>query len=221
MIEYVAPGNIDDRVLNRTVKLLEGGGIAALPTDTSWSIVCSTQSREGIKKLRHLSGERDERYFTLLCSNIAQFGEWCNLDNTRFRLIKRLAPGPYVFILRTLLGTEKALSLKRRELGVKLPDHPVPRALINNLGFPLYGITAKKTMSGDLLSDIEDDEEGKANALYREDVLFEGGWELEAIPGLDLILDPGVDRERIFSTVLDMREGDVILLREGAGPWPV
>ena len=51
-------------------------------------------------------------------------------------------------------------------------------------------------------------------------MLFEGGWELEAIPGLDLILDPGADRERIFSTVLDMREGDVILLREGAWAWP-
>ena len=105
MIEYVAPGNIDDRILNRSVKLLGEGGLAALPTDTSWSIVCSIQSREGIRKLRLLSGERDERLFTLICSNIAQFGEWCSLDNTRFRLIKRLAPGPYVFILKTLLGT--------------------------------------------------------------------------------------------------------------------
>jgi hypothetical protein len=70
---------------------------------------------------------------------------------------------------------------------------------------------------------IETEEEGeeKINALYGEDVLFEGGWELDAIPGLDLILDPGHDRERVFSTVLDMREGDVMLLREGAGPWPV
>ncbi|MDR0313561.1 MAG: Sua5/YciO/YrdC/YwlC family protein, partial [Treponema sp.] len=115
MIEYVAPNNIDDRVLHRSKKLLEEGGIAALPTDTSWSIVCSTQSKEGIKKLKSLSRERDERHFTLLCSNIAQFGEWCSLDNSRFRIIKRLTPGPYVFILKTLLGTEKALSLKRRE----------------------------------------------------------------------------------------------------------
>ena len=180
MIEYVAPRNIDDRVLSRSVKLLEGGGIAALPTDTSWSIVCSIQSREGIKKLRRLSGERDERYFTLLCSNISQFGEWCSLDNTRFRLIKRLAPGPYVFILKTLLGTEKALSLRRREIGVKLPDNPVPITLINTLGCPLYGITAKRTMARDLQIDEED--EGGFNALYREDVLFEGGWELEDIP---------------------------------------
>jgi tRNA threonylcarbamoyl adenosine modification protein (Sua5/YciO/YrdC/YwlC family) len=220
MIEYVAPRNIDDRVLSRTVKLLNEGGIAALPTDTSWSIVCSTQSREGIKKLRNLSGERDERYFTLLCSSISQFGDWCSLDNTRFRIIKRLAPGPYVFILKTLLGTEKALGLRRKEIGIKLPDHPVPLALINNLGYPLYGVTAKRTMIKDLSSEVDEESEEKSKALYREDVLFEGGWELDDIPGLDLILDPGEDRERIFSTVLDMREGDIELLREGAGPWP-
>jgi tRNA threonylcarbamoyl adenosine modification protein (Sua5/YciO/YrdC/YwlC family) len=226
MIEYVTPGNIDDRILHRTIKLLQQGGIAALPTDTSWSIVCSSQSREGIKKLRALSGERDERFFTLLCSNIAQFGEWCSLDNSRFRVIKRLTPGPYVFILKTLLGTEKALSLRRKEIGVKLPDHPVPISLINSLGCPVYGITAKRTMTR---SESEDGEEESHNgavndnteALYGEDVLFEGGWELEDIKGLDLILDPGHDRDRVFSTVLDMRTGEVILLRQGIGPWPV
>ena len=206
MIEYVAPGNIDDRVLNRTVKLLENGGITALPTDTSWSIVCSSQSKEGIKKLKSISGQRDEVHFTLICSNIAQFGEWCSLDNTRFRIIKRLTPGPYVFILKTLLGTEKTLGLKRREIGVKLPNHSVPIALVNSLGFPLYGITAKGTMTV---------------TGYEEDELFEEGWELEDIEGLDLILDPGHDRDRVYSTVLDMRTGEVILLRQGIGPWPV
>ena len=224
MIEYVAPGNIDDRVLGRTVKLLNEGGIAALPTDTSWSIVCSIQSREGIKKLRALSGERDERLFTLLCSNISQFGEWCSLDNTRFRIIKRLTPGPYVFILATLLGTEKTLSLKRREIGVKLPDHGVPLALIDALGCPLYGITAKRSMCDDTETGMgfnDDSSDEEESAFYREDVLFEGGWELEAINGLDLILDPGHDRDRVFSTVLDMRTGEVILLRQGIGPWPV
>ena len=220
MIEYVAPGNIDDRILNRLIKLLGEGGIAALPTDTSWSIVCSIQSREGIKKLRQLSGEKDERLFTLLCSSISQFGEWCSLDNTRFRLIKRLTPGPYVFILKTLLGTEKALSLKRKEIGVRLPDHSVPVTLINSLGCPLYGITAKRNMNEDFNSDIIEGEDGQA-AFYNEDVLFEGGWELETINGLDVILDTGEEQQKVVSTVLDMRTGEVILLRQGEGIWPV
>jgi len=219
MIEYITPGNIDDRVLYKSVKILEEGGIIGLPTDTSWSIVCSTQSKDGIKKLRSISGERDERHFTLLCSSISQFGEWCSLDNTRFRIINRLTPGPYVFILKTLLGTEKTLSLKRREIGVKLPDHPVPMAIIKNLGYPLYGITAKKRMTKGYDSDYIETEAEEGSVSYKEDELFEGGWELEAITGLNLILDPGDERDRIFSTVLDMRSGDVELLRPGIGAW--
>jgi tRNA threonylcarbamoyl adenosine modification protein (Sua5/YciO/YrdC/YwlC family) len=207
MIEYIVPGNIDNRILSRTARLLNEGGIAALPTDTSWSLVCSMKSREGIKKLRRLSGGRDEGRFTLLCSDISQFGEFCSLDNTRFRIIKRLTPGPYVFILKTLLGTEKVLGLRRREIGVRLPDYPVPAALIKSLECPLYGITAKK--------DTEDDSD-----YYEEDSLFEGGWELEAMAGLDLVLDPGEEQSRIFSTVLDLCEDEVKLVRQGAGAWP-
>jgi len=217
MIEYIVPGNIDDRILAKTVKLLEGGGTVAIPTDTSWSIVCSMNSHEGIKRLKIISKERDERLFTLLCSDISQFGEICSLDNTRFRLIKRLTPGPYVFILKTLLGTEKALGLRRREIGVRLPDYPVPLALISALGCPLYGITAKRNMCSEL--SFPDDDEPMP--FYREETLFEGGWELEDIRGLDLILDPGEDRNRIFSTVLDISSGEVLVLRQGAGHWPV
>ena len=219
------PGNIDDRILTRATGLLQEGGTAAIPTDTSWSVVCSMNSREGIKRLKALSKERDERLFTLLCSDISQFGELCSLDNTRFRLIKRLTPGPYVFILKTLLGTEKALGLKRREIGVRLPDYPVPLALIDALGCPLYGITAKRNMSSGFLPEFDDYGDQKSaeenSDFYREENLFDGGWEMEDIQGLDLVLDPGEDRNRIFSTVLDVSSGDVHVLRQGAGPWPV
>ena len=218
MIEYIVPGNIDDRVLTKTAALLSDGGTVAIPTDTSWSVVCSISSKTGIKKLKDLTKEKNERHFTLFCSDISQFGDFCSLDNTRFRLIKRLTPGPYVFILKTLLGTEKTLGLKRSEIGVRLPDYPVPLALINALGCPLYGITAKRTMIDEEGFDFDDEE---IQEFYREEMLFDGGWEMENIQGLDLILDPGEDRNRILSTVLDISSGDIQLLRAGAGPWPV
>jgi len=212
MIEYIVPGNIDDRILAKASGLLREGRTVAIPTDTSWSIVCSMNSRDGLKRLRSLSKEKDERRFTLLCSDISQFGELCSLDNTRFRLIKRLTPGPYVFILKTLLGTEKTLGLKRQEIGIRLPDYPVPLALIDALGCPLYGVTAKREM----LSTEEVDQDSTD-----EETLFEGGWELEDIPGLGLVLDSGEDRKRIFSTVLDLSSGEIQVLRHGAGHWPV
>jgi tRNA threonylcarbamoyl adenosine modification protein (Sua5/YciO/YrdC/YwlC family) len=224
MIEYVNAGNPDDRVLARSAALLAGGGLLALPLDTTWAVVCSLHSKEGIKKLRRISGERDERHFTLLCSDISQFGELCDLDNTRFRLIKRLSPGPYVWILRTLLGTEKALGLRRREVGVRIPNHPLPLKLIAALGCPLYAITAKRSMAG---TGGDDDESGAAAGNAEElppipeEDLFDGGWEMEAIAGIDLILDTGEERPRIFSTILDISGPEIRLIRPGAGVWPV
>jgi tRNA threonylcarbamoyl adenosine modification protein (Sua5/YciO/YrdC/YwlC family) len=223
MIEYIVPGNIDDRILARTVKLLAAGGLAALPTDTSWSLACSLESREGIKRLKSLSGERDERHFTLLCSDISQFGELCSLDNTRFRLIKRLSPGPYVFILKTLPGTEKVLGLRRREAGVRIPNHPLPLRLLGELAHPLYSITAKRSMAAAPAAPNPSGvhgEEAEMPPIPEED-LFEGGWELEEIQGVDIVLDGGEEQERIFSTILDLSGGEVRVLRRGAGPWPI
>jgi len=225
MLEYIVPSNIDDRVLKRAARMLEDGGLLALPTDTSWSIVCSIKSQAAIKKLRKLSGERDERHFTLLCSSISQFGEVCSVDNTRFRLINRLCPGPYVFILKTLSGTEKFLDIRRRELGVRIPDYPVPIRLVETLNHPLYSITAKKSMTR-LLSDGDERETTRSEETdtelppIPEDELFESGWELEDIEGLDLILDSGEERERIFSTILDLCSDEIKVLRQGAGSWP-
>ncbi|GHT79171.1 threonylcarbamoyl-AMP synthase [Spirochaetia bacterium] len=223
MIKNVIPGNIDDRILTQGAEILSGGGLLGLPSDTSWLVVCSLNSKEGIKKLRRLSGEREERYFTLLCSDISQFGEFCSLDNTRFRLIKRLSPGPYVFILNTLPGTDKALGLRRRELGVRIPGYPVPPALINTLGAPLYSITAKRAMLPGWDGEPENADTGITAELppIPEEDLFEGGWELEAIDTLDLVLDPGEDLQRIFSTILDVTGDEVIPVRRGAGPWPI
>ena len=221
MVEYVVSSNIDDRILARTARILEDGGLVALPTDTSWSLVCSLRSPAGIKKLRKLSGERDERHFTLLCADISHFGELCNLDNSRFRLIKRLSPGPYVFILKTLLGTEKALDIRRRETGVRIPDHPVPLALITALQHPLYSITAKKSMLEQAEPESDAAEGETELPPIPEEDLFEGGWELDGIDGVDVVLDDGEERERTFSTILDISREDIKLLRQGAGPWPV
>jgi tRNA threonylcarbamoyl adenosine modification protein (Sua5/YciO/YrdC/YwlC family) len=224
MIEYVTAGNPDDRVLSRGAALLADGGLLTLPLDTTWVVVCSLRSKEGIKKLRRISGERDERHFTLLCSNISQFGELCDLDNTRFRLIKRLSPGPYVWILKTLLGTEKALGLRRREVGVRIPDHPLPLKLIAALGCPLYAITAKRSMAEagreDGAGDGVPDNAEELPPIPEED-LFDGGWEMDGIAGIDLILDTGEEPPRIFSTILDLSGSEIRLIRPGAGPWPI
>jgi tRNA A37 threonylcarbamoyladenosine synthetase subunit TsaC/SUA5/YrdC len=126
-----------------------------------------------------------------------------------------------VFILKTLLGTEKALDIRRREVGVRIPDHPIPIRLIETLQEPLYSVTAKRSMRNEAEEESADSEaEHEELPPIPEEDLFEGGWELEDIEGLDLVLDGGEERERIFSTILDLTGEDVRLLRKGAGLWP-
>ncbi|MDR3324616.1 MAG: L-threonylcarbamoyladenylate synthase [Spirochaetaceae bacterium] len=229
MIEYVVPENIDDRVVAKAARILKAGGLVALPTDTSWALVCSMRSKEGIKRMRRLSGERDERRFTLLCSDVSQFGAVCSIDNRRFRLIKKLSPGPYVFVLQTLHGTDKLLSLRRCELGVRIPDNAVPCAVVDALGAPLYSITAKRSMArrpgGGGAPDVGAPEGGGGGVEepppIPEDELFEGGWELEDIDGLDLILDGGEDMPLRLSTILDLTDDEARVIRQGAGVFPL
>lgn len=210
MIEYVISANIDDRILRRAADLLRRGGLIAFPTDTSWSLGCSIASREGIEKLKRLVGRDSEGPLTVICSALQQVSELCELDTSSFRAIKRLVPGPYVFILPSTNRAAKDFDLRRGELGVRIPENPVPCALVDALGLPLLSATAKRTLLG-----VDPKE-----ADFPEELLFSGGWEIEGIQGIDLILDPGEDQERRVSTVLDMRGGEVEVLRRGAGDYP-
>ncbi len=209
MIEYVVAENPDSRVLKRAASILEGGGLVVLPTDTSWSVVCSIASKEGIARLKRL-GERRDRPPTVMCASLSSASELCDIDGAAFRLMKRLTPGPYVFILKSSVRVAKDFDLKRQEIGVRIPRHKVPLALMEELGRPLLSATAKKTM---LEAEQEEPE-------FPEELLFSGGWELEDLPHVDLILDGGEDNERRLATVLDLRSGEAEVLRLGSGPFP-
>lgn len=210
MIEYVISANIDDRVLRRAADLLRKGGVVAFPTDTSWSLGCSIASKDGIAKLKRLVGREADGPLTVICSALQQVSELCELDTVSFRTIKRLVPGPYVFILPSTNQAAKDFDLRRSELGVRIPENPVPCALVDALGLPLLSVTAKRTLLG------MDPKE----AEFPEELLFSGGWEIDGVPGIDLVLDPGEEQERRVSTVLDMRGGGIEVLRRGAGDYP-
>lgn len=212
MLEYIVAGNPDSRVIRRAAALLEGGGLVVVPTDTSWSALCSIASREGVARLKKLlaSDSGRDRPPTAMCATLQQVSGLCEVDTAAFRLMKRLTPGPYVFVLPSSNRAAREFDLRRAELGVRLPAHRVPMAVIEALGMPVLSVTAKRTML--------DPDWGPAD--FPEEILFAGGWELEELAGVDLILDPGEENERRLATVLDLRTGDATVLRLGAGPYP-
>ena len=206
MIEYVHAHNIDERILKRAVAILLEGGLIAYPTDTSWSIGCSIQNRDGVAKLQKLKGGKAFTP-TILCHDLAQWSDFTNMENSHFRLVKPLVPGPFVFIFRSLGSIEKKFAMKRPAVGLRIPDHPVPLGLIKLLGHPLFSCTASRVMT----------DTGWWDSGFAEEKLFECGYELEDIPGVDLILDHGDSLPKHLSTVLDLTEAEPLLIRQGCG----
>jgi len=210
VLEYVVAENPDARIIRRAASVLSGGGLVVVPTDTSWSILCSITSKDGIARLKRLVADGRDRPLTVMCASIAQASELCEVSSAAFRVMKRLTPGPYVFILPSTNKAARSFDLRRAELGVRIPAHRVPTDLIEALGCATLSLTAKRSM---LDPDLPAPD-------YPEEALFSGGWELEDLPGVDLILDPGEENERLLGTVLDIRTGEVAVHRLGAGPYP-
>jgi len=210
MIEYIVPENPDRRVLQRVARWLLEGSLVAVPTDTSWSLACAIQSKAGIERLKKFIKPGVVRPLTAICASITQAAALCDLSSSAYRLIKPLVPGPYVFVLPSTSRSAREFDLKRAEIGIRIPKHAVPLGLVEALGQPLLSLTAKRGM----LLDYNEEPD------FPEDELFSAGWELEEIPGLEIILDPGEENSRELATVLDLRSGAVEVLRAGAGPYP-
>lgn len=213
MLEYVVAENPDARLVRKAASLLREGGLVVSPTDTSWSILCSIASKDGVARLKRLVDRDRARPLTMMCSSISQVSELCDLSSAAFRVLKRLAPGPYVFVLPSTNKVAKDFGLKRAEIGVRIPAHRVPVDIIDALGNAVLSLTAKRSM-------LEPGSSERSEPDYPEEDLFSGGWELEDLPGVDLILDPGESNERLLGTVLDLRSGEVEVLRLGAGVYP-
>ncbi len=208
MLVEIRTTNLDSRILTKAADLLASGGLVAFPTDSSWSIVCDSRSKEGMAKLRKLKGPGS---FTpaVLTDDLAQWNEFVDLDNAAYRLVKRSVPGPLVFIFPARPSLKNPFGLKRAEVGLRLPDHPVPRGIVRTLGRPVFGITASRQLS----------EPGWWDDAFAQEYLFEFAWELEGLEGLDLILDPGEDQPKLLTTVVDLTSGEPVLVRRGIGVW--
>ena len=138
----VHPRDPQPRAVAQVVAMLRDDALIAYPTDSCYALGFELDSRTGadrIRRIRHL----DERHdFTLVCSEFAQLGEFVQLNNAAFRSIKAATPGPYTFILAATREVPKRFAHPRkRTVGVRIPDHPVVRALLRELGKPLVSST--------------------------------------------------------------------------------
>jgi tRNA threonylcarbamoyl adenosine modification protein (Sua5/YciO/YrdC/YwlC family) len=194
----VHPLNPQPRAISQVAQLLRDDAVIAYPTDSCYALGCRIDNREGaerLRRIRHLSPKHD---LTLVCSDFAQMGQLVQLDNRVFRAIRAATPGPYTFILPATPEVPRRLAHpKKRTVGVRIPDHAVTRAVIEQLGEPLLSTTL---------------------LLPGHEWPMTEGWQIkeELDNQVDAVLDAG-DCGMVPTTVIDWTEGYPEVIREGAG----
>ena len=128
--------------LDRIATFLRDDGVIAIPTDTTYSLACLPDRKNAVKKLRMLRRLDPKKSLALLFRDIGHVGEYAWLDDGSFRLLKRYLPGPYCFILEVRRGLPKNIGDKRKRIGVRIPDHGVPQAIIDVVDSPLIVTSA-------------------------------------------------------------------------------
>ena len=138
----VHPKNPQPRLLKQAAAILHAGGIAAVPTDSSYALVCRLDDKVAAENLRRLRQVDDKHHLTLLCKDLSELSSYARVDNRQYRLLKLATPGPYTFILEATKEVPRRLSHpSRRTIGLRVPDHPITQQLLALFGEPLLATT--------------------------------------------------------------------------------
>ena len=130
------------RLLKQAVQILHAGGIAAIPTDSSYALVCHLDDKAAAESLRRIRGVDDKHHLTLLCRDLRELASYARVDNRQYRLLKLGTPGPFTFILEATKEVPRRVSHpSRRTIGLRVPEHAVTQALLELLGQPLLATT--------------------------------------------------------------------------------
>ena len=203
----VHPDNPQPRLLKQTVALLERGGIAAVPTDSSYALVCHLDDKAAADSLRRIRGVDDKHHLTLLCRDLSELSAYARVDNKQFRLLKTATPGPYTFILEASKEVPRRLSHpSRKTIGLRVPEHKTLQALLELHGAPLLATTLIPRGQTESLNDANEIRELLEHDLAA--VLNAGACHLEPTTVIDLtaMTDGGE------AVVLRMGRGDVQVL---------
>ena len=136
------PDNPQPRLIRQAAQILHSGGVAAIPTDSSYALVCHLDDKAAAEQLRRIRGVDDKHHLTLLCRDLSELASYARVDNRQYRMLKLGTPGPFTFILEATKEVPRRLSHpSRRTIGLRVPDHRVTQELLAALGQPLLATT--------------------------------------------------------------------------------
>ncbi len=194
----VHPANPQPRLLKQAAQILHGGGIAAIPTDSSYALVCHLDDKAAAENLRRLRRVDDKHHLTLLCRDLSELASYARVDNRQYRLLKLGTPGPYTFLLEATKEVPRRVSHpSRRTIGLRVPDHAVTQALLAELGQPLLATTLIAPGETEPMNDPQ-------TIRVRFQKLIAAVIDAGACP-----MQP--------TTVIDLAHGEPVLVRQGRG----
>ena len=194
----VHPTHPQIRLVRQAVALLRAGGVIVYPTDSCYALGCGLDAFDAAARIRAIRGIDDRHHLTLVCHDLAQAGRYARLDNWQFRVVRQGVPGSYTFLLPATREVPRRLqNPKRRTIGIRVPAHPVPLAIVGALGEPLMSSTL--ILPDDAIP-LNDPEQIHARLRGQVDLLIESG---------NCSIEP--------TSVIDLTAGFPRVLREGRG----
>ncbi len=194
----IHPENPQPRLIRKVAETIAGGGLVAYPTDSYYALGCALENKDGIERIIRIRHLDSKHHFTLMCHDFAQLGQFVIVDNSAFRAIKSLTPGPYTFIMKgTKEVPRRMLNPKKHSVGARIPQNRTALDLVAEVGEPL--------LSSTLL--LPGDEDPLTSA---DDVMDRLGHDV------DVVVDSGTPGV-VPTSVIDFTSGDPVVARVGAG----
>lgn len=196
----IHPDNPEKRKIESVVNVLKNGGIVIYPTDTIYGIGCDLMNRKSIERLCHIMGIKPQKLdLSFICNDLSHISEYVKrIDTPVFKVLKKSLPGPFTFILESNNKVPKILDVNKKTVGIRIPDHAIPRMIVAQLGNPL------------ITSSIKDDDRIKEYTTDPEEI-YEDFKNV-----VDIVVDGGAGGN-IPSTVVDCTENEMKILRQGRG----
>lgn len=194
----IHPQNPQPRVIRQAVEIIRDGGVVVYPTDSCYALGCRIGDKSAMTRIEGIRQTDRHHHFTLVCRDLSEIARFARVTNRQYRLLRSLTPGPYTFILQATREVPKRLqNPKRRTIGIRVPDHPVPQLLLADLGEPLMSSTL--LLPGEELP-LTDAREIQERLVHAVDAVIDGG---------NCGLEP--------TTVIDLEPEVPVILRQGKG----
>lgn len=191
----IHPTHPQPRRVQQVVDILHRGGVMVYPTGTVYGLGCDIHQKKAVERIYQIRQLKNDHPLSFMCPDLSKIARYAHVDDFAYRIMRRLVPGPYTFVLRATRDVPKLLLRKQKTVGIRVPDDKVALALLHELGSPIVSTSA--TVDGQVLNDPDE-----LHARFRNvDAFVDSGW-------------GGIEP----STVIDLSRDEAVVLREGAGP---